>query len=169
MQHRNQTDLEQANFTSTVKAMKTPEGYILAAGATVPADASTGYAPGCLFIHTDGSALGVFYVNDGTKASSNFNTFMSVDGAVMADPSAFAFGTLVGTKFGSATNQKIGFWNKTPVVQPSGADQDALATTSATQSSPWGFASQAQADDIAATVNAIRTALVNCGIIKGSA
>lgn len=27
-------------------------------------------------------------------------------------------GTSTGTKFGTATNEKIGFWNKTPVVQP---------------------------------------------------
>lgn len=59
----------------------------------------------------------------------------------------------------------------------------ALATTAVTQSSPWGFASQAQGDlittrlnqalvDIAALttlVNEQRTALINLGAIKGEA
>lgn len=59
----------------------------------------------------------------------------------------------------------------------------ALATTAVTQASPWGFASQAQGDlvttrlnqalvDIAALtalVNEQRTALINLGVIKGSA
>jgi hypothetical protein len=46
---------------------------ILANGATVPADASTGYATGCLFMHTDGGDATALYVNEGTSASANFN------------------------------------------------------------------------------------------------
>lgn len=49
------------------------EGITLARGATVPSDATTGYAKGCLFIDTDGAAGAVLYVNEGTKASSDFN------------------------------------------------------------------------------------------------
>lgn len=48
-------------------------GTVLATGPTVPADASTGYAPGCLFIHIDGGAGTALYVNEGTKASSDFD------------------------------------------------------------------------------------------------
>jgi hypothetical protein len=77
--------------------------------------------------------------------------------------------TSTGTKIGTGTTQKLGFWNATPVVQPSGAAQAAVATTAATNSSPYGFTTAAQADAIVTLVNAIRTALVNTGIMKGSA
>ena len=53
----------------------TGRGIILAAGDTVPAEASEGYVPGCLFIHIDGAAGSCLYVNDGTKASSDFDAF----------------------------------------------------------------------------------------------
>jgi hypothetical protein len=72
MQHRTQTDLEQAPFTSEGKGMNTPEGWALAWGKTVP-DASTGYAPGCLFVKTNASTpYASVYSNQGTKASSAF-------------------------------------------------------------------------------------------------
>jgi hypothetical protein len=34
------------------------------------------------------------------------------------DNAHFRFGTISGSKFGTATTQKIGFWNTTPIVQP---------------------------------------------------
>lgn len=74
-----------------------------------------------------------------------------------------------GTKIATATTQKLGFWNATPVVQPSGAAQAAVATTAATNSTPYGYSTQAQADAIVTLVNALRSALVSAGIIKGSA
>ena len=46
---------------------------ILCHGTTVPADASAGYAVGCLFIHTDGAAGTALYCNEGTNASSDFD------------------------------------------------------------------------------------------------
>lgn len=48
-------------------------GIMDAYGDTVPADAATGYATGCLFRHTDGGAGTSLYVNEGTKASADFN------------------------------------------------------------------------------------------------
>ncbi len=51
-----------------------PNGYILAWGDTVPSDASTGYASGCLFINTDcTNQSDVLYCNIGDSASSDFN------------------------------------------------------------------------------------------------
>jgi hypothetical protein len=39
-----------------------------------PTDTSSGYAIGCIHIHTDGAAAGdVVYINEGTAASSNFD------------------------------------------------------------------------------------------------
>lgn len=49
-------------------------GIILAAGIAVPADGALGYAPGCIFIHTDGTTLNdTTYTNVGTLASCNFD------------------------------------------------------------------------------------------------
>lgn len=48
-------------------------GAIIAWGDTVPADASEGYAPGCVFYHVDGGAGTAKYTNEGTKASSDFD------------------------------------------------------------------------------------------------
>lgn len=98
-------------------------------------------------------------------------------------------GTTTGTKIGTATTQKLGFYNATPVVQPTSANQaavtttvgSAVATTAATNTSPYGY-DQAQADAIVTNINALRVdvlaintlvtalrlALVNLGIVKGS-
>jgi hypothetical protein len=40
------------------------------------------------------------------------------DALVFADTRDIGFGTTTGTKIGYATNQKLSFWNKTPIVQP---------------------------------------------------
>jgi len=42
-------------------------------GTTVPTDATAGYAPGCIFIKTDGGAGTTLYINEGTAASCDFN------------------------------------------------------------------------------------------------
>lgn len=38
-----------------------------------------------------------------------------------ADTFNIAFGTSTGTKIGTATNQKLAFWNKAPIIQPTNA------------------------------------------------
>jgi len=116
----------------------------------------------------------------------------------------FSFDTTTGTKFGTATGQKIGFWNATPIIQPAAAGQATVSQTQTSLTDSTGGtptttlaaitagASYAQAD-MTATKNAIaslaaelalvktdhanaltlllaiRTALVNSGLIKGSA
>lgn len=47
-------------------------GVLLAAGTTVPADATAGYAPGCLFIDTDAAAGAQDWLNTGSVTSSLF-------------------------------------------------------------------------------------------------
>lgn len=59
---------------SEIVSNVTYDAKLYARGATVPADASTGYAKGCLFVHTDNSDNSdILYVNIGTAASCNFN------------------------------------------------------------------------------------------------
>jgi len=45
----------------------------------------------------------------------------TTDALVFADLRDIGFGTTTGTKIGYATNQKLAFWNKTPIVQPTTA------------------------------------------------
>lgn len=52
----------------------TNDGLLRASGKVVPTDGTSGYAPGCLFQHTDGTTYAtVLYCNVGTAASCDFN------------------------------------------------------------------------------------------------
>jgi len=74
--------------------------------------------------------------------------------------------TTTGTKIGTAVSQKLGFWNVTPVIQPVGATQAAPA---AYATGAFGLDSDANMQALYDLVVAMRTALVNVGIIKGAA
>jgi hypothetical protein len=65
----------------------------------------------------------------------------------------FICGTATGTKFGTGTTQKLGFWNATPVVQPTATTTapTAVVTTGASLAA-YGY-TQAQADDIVTQLN----------------
>ena len=77
-------------------------------------------------------------------------------------------GTDTGTKIGTGTSQKLGFYNVTPISQRTNASQAAVPTTGAANSTPWGYSTEAQANAIVTLVNELRSALVVIGIIKGS-
>jgi hypothetical protein len=66
-----------------------------------------------------------------------------------------ALSATTGTKFGTATTQKLSFFNSTPVVQPSApaAASAAVATTGSTSTTPFGYTTAAQADDIITQLN----------------
>jgi len=49
------------------------ELIMMAYGTSVPTDATSGYAVGCIFVHTDGGNDTALYVNEGTAASCDFN------------------------------------------------------------------------------------------------
>lgn len=74
-----------------------------------------------------------------------------------------------GTIVGQSATSKIALHGKTPVVMRSGSAQAAVATTGASNSSPYGYTSAAQADAIVTLLNEIRATLVEKGIMKGSA
>lgn len=126
-------------------------------------------------------------------------------GLTFTDANNLAAGTTTGTKIGTATAQKLGFWNVTPVIQPAGAAQAAAAaqgqasltdstggSATTTLAAITAGVAYAQADltavknalaSIAAQLaliktdvtnvktleDAMRTALVNSGIMKGAA
>jgi len=66
--------------TATVQNIyKSEDGILHAYGTTVPADASSGYSPGCLFHHIDGTGNDNLYINEGTNTSCDFNILISQD------------------------------------------------------------------------------------------
>lgn len=73
-----------------------------------------------------------------------------------------------GDMLGQSATDPAALHGATPVVQRSGAAQAAVITTAPTNSSPYGFATSAQAAAIVTLVNELRAALVEKGIIKGS-
>jgi hypothetical protein len=87
----------------------------------------------------------------------------------LGDTVNIVLNTGTGSTIGTATSQKLGFYGITPKIQPSSASQAAVVTTTPTNTTPWGFSTQAQATAIITLVNELRTALVNLGLIKGSA
>tara|TARA_R100001086_G_scaffold250077_1_gene193285 strand:- start:1989 stop:2261 length:273 start_codon:yes stop_codon:yes gene_type:complete len=73
-----------------------------------------------------------------------------------------------GYTLGQSAADLVGVHGATPVAQRASADQAAVAATAATNSTPYGY-SEAQANAIVTLLNEIRAALVEKGIIKGSA
>lgn len=97
---------------------------------------------------------------------------------VLGDAANITVNATTGTKIATATSQKLGFWNVTPVIQPAGANQAAI--TDSTTGTP-GFTlndvgvvfSQSAINNNFASLNrqvdAFRTALVASGMLKGAA
>lgn len=128
-----------------------------------------------------------------TPALTVTGVLTSNGGITMGDAQNIIVNATTGTKIGTATTQKLGFWNATPVVQPASADQadQGAMTTTGTNTGTAGAGltligatngSDVSADimndfralqeDITALdtlLTAIRTALVDSGIMKGAA
>jgi len=77
-----------------------------------------------------------------------------------------ALDTGTGTIIGTTASQKLGFYGITPKIQPSSANQAAVA---AYVGGANGYSTTTQAQAIITLVNEIRTTLVNLGLMKGSA
>lgn len=100
-------------------------------------------------------------------------------GLTFADAKNIAVNTTTGTKIGTATSQKLGFWNATPIVQPASANQAAVGTTApagGTGTAAGGWDTAGHRDTAISTINAavtlvnqMRSDLVAAGLLKGSA
>lgn len=69
------------------------------------------------------------------------------------------------------TGSRVGFHSvaSAPILRPANANEAAVVTTAATQTTPYGFSTQAQADAIVTLVNALRQCLVDYDLWKGAA
>jgi len=75
------------------KKMENESGKKLVAfGDTVPTDADSGYAKGCIFVKTDGGVGTVYYINEGSDTSCDFNAAVpnAAQAALLADITATA-------------------------------------------------------------------------------
>jgi hypothetical protein len=93
------------------------------------------------------------------SASPTFTGTITLDDAV-----AVVLNATTGTKIGTATTQKLAFHNATPVVQRAGAAQGAVVAITGGESP-----TEAEHNLVVTLVNELRAALVEKGIIKGSA
>lgn len=67
--------------TSTPQTLrKCSDGILINYGKVVPIAGASGYVPGCIFIHMDGSGPTVLYKNEGTAISADFKSVDSVIG-----------------------------------------------------------------------------------------
>ena len=123
------------------------------------------------------ASTGPFQIYDYTNSKDVLTIAPTTGSFTFLDGANFIFGTTTGTKIGTATTQKLALWNATPVVQPASANQAAL--TNSTGGSYDGTLAALTTYN-AATINnnftdiytlltALRTALLNAGVIKGSA
>ena len=99
-------------------------------------------------------------------------------GALTLGNNNIVSGTGAGTKIGTSASQKLGFFDKTPGVQPAAANQAALTnstggTADGTLAAVSGTGDDADINnnftELHTLLNEIRTALVNLGLIKGAA
>ena len=111
-------------FTNNLPSLT---GYVPYSGAT-----ST-LALGNQFLTMTGSSE--LHIHSSQNAPFSVGTVFNVNdvgsvttGAIsVTDGNNIAIGTTTGTKIGSSTSQKLGFWNKTPITQPSGDVATALS------------------------------------------
>lgn len=130
----------------------------------------------------------------GATAANNTTgkaAILGTNGAqTIADGADVTLGTTTGTKIGATSQQKLGFFGATPVVQPTSANEAAastasitvVVTTATTATSPVGFTTTAQANAIPTAINSLITQVgllttlanqlradaVTVGLIKGS-
>lgn len=151
--------------------------------AAINAGSSTGVTPGTVL------ASSVVVVD----ASKNVGNFGNV---TFDEAKNLIVGTTTGSKIGTSVSQKLGFWNATPVIQQASANQAALTAqsqTSLTDNSGGSASTTLASISDTATKNAVaslaaelaliktdvagiytlltamRTALVNTGMMKGAA
>ena len=93
----------------------------------------------------------------------------------IGDGTNIVLNATTGTKIGTATDQKLGFYNATPIIQPANAAQSAvtsqgLSDTATETYSPTDMTKvQTELNAVTALANEMRTILVNLGLMKGSA
>jgi hypothetical protein len=177
------TDYQAASTTLTAVAGLATTGLISRTGSgTVATRTITGTTNQVTVTNGDGVAGNPILAtpqNIHTGANPTF-AGITLTGLVTITDVNVALSATTGTKVGTAATQKLSFWGVTPIVQPSGASQAAITNGSGgsgTTIPAFGDTTTVnQAANLAnaftalfTLVDAMRTALVNAGMMKGSA
>lgn len=135
-------------------------------------------AAGTLFVsggRSTGSGTPGKLVLQGTAAGASSSTLQTLVDVLtvtnsttltVADAVNVELNATTGSKIGTATSQKLGFWNATPVIQPASANQAAVADTAG---ATYTAAEQTMLANLKTLVNQLRADLVTAGLIKGAA
>jgi hypothetical protein len=102
-------------FTGGTSTTTKPQVVIEPTGTTSTAWSTSGTGLGVNAASGFTGRLLDLQINGTSEWSWSNTTF------TLADANDIAVGTTTGTKIGTATTQKLGFWNKSPVVQPTTA------------------------------------------------
>jgi hypothetical protein len=129
--------------------------------AVLPTTTSIGTVSSAEIGYLDGVTSSI-QVQLGTKAPSASPSFTGT--VTLGDTVNVVLNATTGTKIGTATTQKVAFHNATPVIQRAGAAQAALVAITGGESP-----TEAEHNLVITLVNELRAALVEKGIIKGSA
>lgn len=123
-----------AGLASFAMAANQTSVVFLASDGTLSASSSGYPATACVPLATvvTGPAT-VTSVTDNRVVCSTVGTnalpYLPLAGGALADGAKLVLGTSAGTQIGTSTAQKLGFWNATPVSQPSAYTQIYSTTT----------------------------------------
>jgi len=173
--------------STTIELQGSQTTYAYIGIANTAGSIITGTAQGDLCIRTQTKKI-LLSVDGGTTAHLTMATggavtltsTLTANGLAITDAANLVLGTTTGSQIGTSASQKIGHWGVTPIVQPTGALQAALTnSTGGAQDgtledvTTLGLADPAKINsnftDIYALLNAMRTAQVSGGFMKGAA
>lgn len=70
-------------------------------------------------IDIDGGTIDGAIIGGASPAAGTFTDLAATENITLSDAKDFILDTTTGSKLGTATSQKLGFWNATPVIQQS--------------------------------------------------
>jgi len=114
------TVMARTNSSTQIKMSITSTTY-LTTGLITPGRASiltAGSSQDGMLIGNQTSSKDIIFVNGGTAAANEIFRISSSNTIDIYDGRNITFSTSTGTKIGTATTQKLGFFNATPIVQP---------------------------------------------------
>jgi hypothetical protein len=114
------TVMARTNSSTQIKMSITSTTY-LTTGLITPGRASiltAGSTQDGMLIGNQTSSKDIIFVNGGTAAANEIFRISSSNTIDIYDGRNITFSTSTGTKIGTATTQKLGFFNATPIVQP---------------------------------------------------
>ncbi len=151
--------------TDAVSVFSDTTGRLLRSSSSVKITDGGVTASNGIALANDAGNKVILQINGSSHATAPGQAYLFAQGAASLKMAGDAGSPVVEI----GPSQTLGLYGATPIARRAAAGQAAVATTSATNSSPYGFTTAAQADALVTLVNELRAALVALGAIKGSA